>query len=162
MCRSTKTVAEVNQQEESELFLGEVHIDHLKADNNQWKVDIMVNDQLVNFKIDSGADVSVLPAHTYEKLENTKLQPTNKVLMGPCNYKLNCMGKFKAKLTVNNLSVENDVYVVKDLERPLLSRFDSQNLNLINKIETINKFESNSEDYRGKITAKITGIFYHT
>ena len=56
------------------------------------------------------------------------------------------MGKFKAKLTVNNLSVENDVYVVKDLERPLLSRFDSQNLNLINKIETINKTESKNED----------------
>ena len=125
MCRSTKKVAEVNQQEESELFLGEVHIDHLKSGNNQWKVDIMVNDQLVNFKIDSGADVSVLPVHTYEKLENTKLQPTNKVLLGPCNCKLNCMGKFKAKLTVNNLSVENDVYVIKDLERPLLSRLDS-------------------------------------
>ena len=159
MCRSTKKVAEVNQQEESELFLGEVHIDHLKSGNNQWKVDIMVNDQLVNFKIDSGADVSALPVHTYEKLENTKLQPTNKVLLGPCNYKLNCMGKFKAKLTVNNLSVENDVYVVKDLERPLLSRFDSQNLNLINKIETINKFESKNEDYQGKITAKYPKLF---
>ena len=159
VCRSTKKVAEVNQQEESELFLGEVHIDHLKSGNNQWKVDIMVNDQLVNFKIDSGADVSVLPVHTYEKLENTKLQPTNKVLLGPCNYKLNCMGKFKAKLTVNNLSVENDVYVVKDLERPLLSRLDSQNLNLINKIETINKFESKSEDYKGKITAKYPKLF---
>ena len=159
MCRSTKKVAEVNQKEESELFLGEVHIDHLKSGNNQWKVDIMVNDQLVNFKIDSGANVSVLPVHTYEKLENTKLQPTSKVLLGPCNYKLNCMGKFKAKLTVNNLSVENDVYVVKDLERPLLSRLDSQNLNLINKIETINKFESKSEDYKGKITAKYPKLF---
>ena len=159
VCRSTKKVAEVNQQEESELFLGKVHIDHLKSGNNQWKVDIMVNDQLVNFKIDSGADVSVLPMHTYEKLENTKLQPTNKVLLGPCNYKLNCMGKFKAKLTVNNLSVENDVYVVKDLERQLLSRLDSQNLNLINKIETINKFESKSEDYKGKITAKYPKLF---
>ena len=159
MCRSTKKVAEVNQQEESELFLGEVHIDHLKSGNNQWKADIMVNDQLVNFKIDSGADVSVLPVHTYEKLENTKLQPTSKVLLGPCNYKLNCMGKFKAKLTVNNLSVENDVYVVKDLERPLLSRLESQNLNLINKIETINKFESKSEDYKGKITAKYPKLF---
>ena len=67
MWRSTKKVAEVNQEEESELFLGEVHIDHLKAGNNQWKVDIMVNDELLNFKIDSDADVSVLPVHTYEK-----------------------------------------------------------------------------------------------
>ena len=98
---------------------------------------------------------------THEKLENTKLQSTNKLLLGPCNYKLNCIGNFNAKLTVNNLSVENDVYVVKDLERPLplLSRFDSQNLNLINKIQTMNKFESKSEDYKGKIAAKYPKLF---
>ena len=41
----------------------------------------------------------------------------------------------------------------------MLSRFDSQNLNLINKIETINKFESNSEDYEGKIAAKYPKLF---
>lgn len=118
-----------------------------------------MNDKLVNFKIDSGADVSVLPVHTYEKLENTKLQPTNKVLLGPCNYKLTSMGKFKANLTANNLSVENDVYVVKDLERPFISRFDIQSLNLINKIETINKSQSSHEDYKTQIREKYPKLF---
>ena len=49
----------------------EGHIDHLKAANNQRKVDIMVKDQMANAKIDSGANVSVLPVHTWEKLEIT-------------------------------------------------------------------------------------------
>ena len=159
VCRSTKKVAEVKQHEVSELFLGEVYIDHLKVGNSQWKVDILVNDKLVNFKIDSGADVSVLPVHIYEKLENINLKPTDKLLLGPCNYKLNCLGKFKAKLTANNLSVENDVYVVKDLERPLLSRYDSQSLNLINKVETVNKVESNQGDYKAQIIEEYPKLF---
>ena len=143
----------MNQQEERELSLGEVHIDHLKAGNNQRNVATMVNDQLVHLRIYSGQDILVLPVHTYEKLEKTKPQPTNKVLFEPCNYTLNCLGKFKAKLTVNNLPVENYACVLKDMERPLLSKFDSQNLNLINKIESTN------EDYKEKITAKYPRLF---
>ena len=57
------------------------------------------------------------------------------------------------------MSVENDVYVVKDLERPLLSRYDSQSLNLINKVETVNKVESNQGDYKAQIIEKYPKLF---
>ena len=73
------------------------------------------------------------------------------------------MGKFNAKFTVNSFSVENDVYIVTDLDRPLLSRFDSQNLNLINKIETTSKIESKIEGYKEeRIRKNCRGRFYHT
>ena len=43
-------------------FLEKNHIDKLDSVNQSpWKADIQVNDQVVNFKLDSGADVSVLP-----------------------------------------------------------------------------------------------------
>ena len=41
----------------------------------------------------------------------------------------------------------------------MLSRCDSQTLNLINKIETINKTESKNEDYKEQITAKYPKLF---
>ena len=66
-----------------------------------------------------------------------KLEPTKKVLLGPCNYKLNCIGKFQAKLTANQKCIDNEVYVIKGLERPLLSRYTSKSLNLINKVHSI-------------------------
>ena len=69
------------------------------------------------------------------------------------------MGKFNAKFTVNSFSVENDVYIATDLDRPLLSRFDSQNLNLINKIETTSKIESKIEGYKEESTAKCQKLF---
>ena len=110
---------------------------------------IGINDNVVQFKIDSGADVSVLPYDPYNKLKEQtelELEPTNKVLLGPCNYKLNCIGKFKDKLSANLKSVDNEVFVVKGLQTPLLSRQASQSLNLINKSHAINK-----KDYRTDI-----------
>ena len=77
--------------------------------------------------------MSVLPYDMYNKLKEQtelELEPTNKVLLRACNYRLNRIGKFKAKLSTNHKSVENEVFVVKGLQRPLLSRQVSQSLNL--------------------------------
>ena len=43
------------------------------------------------FKLDSGADVYLLPFSMFEKLaesEYLKLEPTNKILLGPCKEKI--------------------------------------------------------------------------
>ena len=54
-----------------ELFLDEV-IDAVEANQlNLWKADIAINDKIIKFKTDSGADVSVLPYHVYNKLKKT-------------------------------------------------------------------------------------------
>ena len=85
----------------------------------------------------------------YNKLKEQtelELELTNKVLLGPCNYKLNCIGKFKAKLSTNHKSVDNEVFV--------LSRQVSQSLNLINKIDAINK-----KDYRTDIVEQYPKLF---
>ena len=79
----TKTVSEIqSNQDVKEFFSGEIHIDQLdSANQSPWKADIQVNDQVVNFKLDSGADVSVLPASVYDSLKpSVKVEPTDKVL----------------------------------------------------------------------------------
>ena len=101
-------MAEIQRiEDDKEFFFGEIHIDKFESDAPRpWKAGIEVNGQVVNFKLDSGADVSVLPERVYQVL-HVNLEPTNKVLLGPCNYKLNCIGKFKAKLAVNQKSIDN-------------------------------------------------------
>ena len=118
-----------------------------------WKADIEINGQVITFKLDSGADVSVFSARVYQTLD-VRLEPTNKVLLGSCNYKLNCLGKFKAKLAVNQKCIDNEVYVVKGLERPLLSRQASQSLNLINKIDALS-----CQEYKSKIINQYPDVF---
>ena len=74
--------------------------------------------------------------------------------MGPRNYKLNCIGKFHAKLTANQKCINNEVYVVKGLERPLLSRYAGQSLKFINKVDAIN-----SEEYKDNIVNQNPDFF---
>ena len=51
---------------DSEVFLGEVSANEHKP----WKADIIVNQDCVTFKLDSGADVTVLPPSAYYKSMN--------------------------------------------------------------------------------------------
>lgn len=52
VCKAAKSVHEINEEDES-LFLGSI-----EADNDPWMADIDINNKSVQFKIDTGADVS--------------------------------------------------------------------------------------------------------
>lgn len=92
--------------DEENFFLGEV-VDLQEVQRNQtkspWMTSVFVDDKQVDLKIDSGADVTVMPYNTLLSLDlQTKLEPTNKVLMGPSNYKLDCKGKVTVTLSHNS------------------------------------------------------------
>ena len=64
----------------------------------------------------------VIPIELYEKLCNQtgELQQSNKVLMGLCRQQIDCVCKIRAALQSNKHTFNEDVYVVKNLEQPLL------------------------------------------
>ena len=117
--------------------------------NSPWTATLLVNEKPVTFKLDSGADVTVVPYDSLLKLDGqTKLQPTctDKVLLGPCKYKLNCKGKFTATLTNKSKSMKERIYVAEDLTQPLLGRAAAESLNLINRIH-----ELTSDEYKANV-----------
>ena len=71
-----------------------------------WQAEVCLNQNKLKFKLDSGADVSVIPLSLYERLllkkQSLKLEPTNETLLGPCNYKIKYSGKF-----IGNLSTDS-------------------------------------------------------
>ena len=93
---------EVAEEEES-FFLGEiVNLSEVQSNptKSPWMATVLVDKNPVDFRLDSGADVTVVPYNTFLNLDlQTQLQPTDKVLLGPCNYKMNCKGKFTVTLT---------------------------------------------------------------
>ena len=83
----------------------------------------LVNEKPLPFKLDSGADATVVPYDDLLKLDGqTKLQPTDKNLLGTSKYKLNGEGKSTASLTNKSKSMKEHIYVVQDLTEPLLGR----------------------------------------
>ena len=75
----------------------------------------------MDFKLDTGADVTVIPPSLYQSLKPTPLlSKTTKLLTGPCKQKLNCLGTFTAELQVQDNVTTEQVYVIPDLKRELL------------------------------------------
>ena len=144
-----------------DIFLGEVCIDtvHSSIHDMPWQAEVCLNRNKLKFKLDSGADVSVIPHSLFEKLaekEILKLEPTNKVLLGPCNYKIKCSGKFTGELSVNNETLNEEIYVVKGLQTPLLGRVASSKLKLIQKVDHINEF---GEDFTKRVLKCYPSLF---
>ena len=156
-CRSqayqycSKKINEISRQEidessseEDAYFMGEIiNLDAVGHPSNKpWTADIEINTTAFSFKIDSGADVTVMPLTVYQQNKiNPPLKSTTKILMGPCHYKMDCIGTFTAELRHADRTTTEEVFVIKRLERSLLGRQAAQRLNLINRVDTLNSTE---------------------
>ncbi|XP_071101769.1 uncharacterized protein [Haliotis cracherodii] len=122
-------------------FLGSISADSESSDPSRpWLVNLEVNSLLVrDFKIDTGADVTVIPYDLYVSKPFTKLQQSGKRLYGPANSSLYVVGKFRAKLKTvyGDVVTEQDIYVARGLTRSLLGRPAIQALNLVSRIDSV-------------------------
>ena len=100
----------------------DLHEVQSNSTKTSWTATVLVNDKKVDFKIDSVADVTVVPYGALNLHLQTELEPTDKVLMGPCNYKLNSKGKVVVNLAYNSNIVKETILAVESLARPLLGR----------------------------------------
>ena len=142
---------------EGEFFLSQLtEVDMVEGNSKEsWKAEVKLNEHAVKFKVDTGADVTVLPPNIYHSLvPKPSLSKSNKALMGPCNHKLCCLGNFTAKLCVDGNVVRELIYVVKYLERPLLGRDAAEKLKLVNRVDTVS-----SDDSKTKIASKHPQLF---
>ncbi|CAL9695394.1 unnamed protein product [Knipowitschia caucasica] len=144
VCRS-RVVNEViapNQERTSNAtyFLG--GITDVEDSTKAWTVKLPIQGTQITFKIDSGADTSVIPDETFEKLAyKPKLRrPANK-LESPGG-KLNCVGYFIATTMRKEKRFRFKVNVIKGSQSShLLSRNVAVAMGLIKRIEEIKASE---------------------
>jgi transposase InsO family protein len=145
VCKSTKTAHLVEQEElpdGEEFFLGAIS----DGSTQSWTKAICVDDSEIVFKVDTGADVSVLPYSVYRKsLSDKPIFPVNSKLRGPCGNNLEVLGAIKCKLSYNGTQITTELYVVK-ASTALLSREDSVRLKIVQLIGSV---ESYSELFKG-------------
>ena len=104
MCLSGKVNAVVD--DDTDYFLGTLscgEIDSLHVD--PWKTNISINGNTIVFKLDTGADVSVVPHFILPKL-NATVSGTERTLTGPDGSKLNVSGSISATLKANHLETK--------------------------------------------------------
>ena len=95
-------------------------IDKVTGCSKPWITDILLNDELFPFKVDTGADVMVIPEKSYSETRDGPLSVPDKTLSGPTQCSLKVQGQFLATLQRGNKMTKQNVYVVQELNRALL------------------------------------------
>ena len=115
-------------------FLGSVGRDD-DVDNGPWKIPLTVNNVDIHFKIDTGADVSVIPLDLYKKMQpRPKLSKMRGKLDSPGGEVAHA-GQFVAKTQYKNKDQFFRVVVIKGDHCSLLSREASLKLGLVKRID---------------------------
>ena len=82
-----------------------------------------LNGRSMVFKLDTGADVTVISSADLREFRNTiELQPPDRQLCGPSSVVLPVAGCFSGTLQYKDRITEETSYVVKQLQTPLLGR----------------------------------------
>ena len=106
-------------------FVGAVNASKDLSDK-PWEVKLRISRRIVPFKLDSGADVTIMTEKSYRQLRNPpKLSPTDVCLVS-VGSRLKCSGKFVAKTMCKGTLYKLDIYVVQNAKSNLLSRRASQ------------------------------------
>ena len=154
VCRSTKSVNLVTT-EQDEVFIAAVNgqVPTVDAGDNPWMVTVSVNGSPVDFKIDTGADVSVISDTTYKGLtRKASLRPPRKSLTGPSCQPLEVCGQFTGTLQHGDCTACEEIFVVKSLQMSLLGRPAIESLGLVSRVHTV-------EDLKLRYTSKYPDLF---
>ena len=124
-------VSEVEESaiEVGHLFLGHVNLGGVEevassSTKNDWQVHMKTTGGSVLFKVDTGADVTVIGQQHLPKfkISQTDIRKTRKSLRGPANQPLHCLGYIKTHLSWGTKTTSQIVYVCKNMTTCLLGK----------------------------------------
>ena len=136
VCRTKQLKAvDAEDVEEETYFLGTVQSPSSQA----WVTDINIGQTKVRFKIDTGADVTVMPAKVYKTLKRQPALTPSKVILQGAGGRIDCLGTFKQSVTLHGKNVDLEIYVAAGQTDCLLSREASVRFGLVQKIGGIER-----------------------
>ena len=108
------------------------------SDNEEpWSVTLRLNGRSTFFCIDAGAEVTVISKKIYTKIGSPELKTLDKALKGPGGDQLVCKGRFVGYLRKGDLTIREEIYVIKDLHKSLLGRPAIRGLNLLKRVNSV-------------------------
>jgi len=111
-----------------------------KITSKPWQVNIKLNNLNIVWKLDSGADVSVIGDNTYHKIRpKPELIQDQQQLTGARGMHLTTLGKFQINRQYRGVKSQADVYVIPGQQEALLGRPEIDNLSLISWIQETSK-----------------------
>ena len=91
----------------------------------------------IKFKLDTGADVTVISAALSSSVVESNPQPAKKTLLGPDQHVLPVTGQFIANLKSGSNTCNQTVYIVPELHMPLFGRPAIEALHLVKRVGSV-------------------------
>lgn len=111
-----------------------------------WFQKANVEDEEIEFKLDTGAEVNIISYNIFKKLDKQfKIRKINAKLKAFGGGKVSPIGVVSLNIEVNNCSILQDFVIVDVITQPLLGLDSCINLGLIHRVDLIKKF-INKED----------------
>ena len=126
--------------------------------NSAFSTKLPLNNTLVQFKIDTGADVSIIPDTLYSVREHGPLQKSDKVLTHAGGTQLECTGRFTGKINYNGKAADQEIYVVRGAERALLGKPAIKAFDLVHVVHALNADASTPQHRHPKLFAGLGKI----
>ena len=133
VCRQRVNVDSVQKAET--YFLGTVNSNNIQP----WNANIKIGHQQFKFKIDTGADVSVMTYSSYSKLEpRPKLLHTNAILRSAGGI-MKCYGYFTTEVVAREQKYRLQIFVFDSNADNLLGRAAACEMGFVARIDEVNK-----------------------
>ena len=134
LCR-TKSVAEVHGPEPPDDF---AYLNTIGSGQSaMWTVTVSVNGQPTQFKVDTGAEVTVISSAASAQLGITDPQPARKQLRGPDGTPLRTAGQATVKLAHQGQECRHTLFILPSLEHNLLGLPAIRDLQIIQKVDSL-------------------------
>ena len=134
----------VEDEQLEELFIGQVQ----KDDHGQeWKASLQVNNNMVEFKLDTGAQANVIPSDVFNSLKGTpQLKTTKAKLTGFSGSVIPVLGVARMICKYKDKQIDSDFFDVEaEGQPPLLGLRACQELSLIKFVRTVDTADVNTE-----------------
>ena len=134
MYKTIPNVSELNTEctstsdESDDFFL--LTVDNMPSKSSDaWTVDLTVNDIPIQFKIDTGADMTAIPPKEFSKLKG--------ITHDSAKHPLKINGQFTGKLSYKQFIIHHEIFVVDRLQQPLMGHPAIEALNLLSRINIV-------------------------
>ena len=120
-------------------FLGAMYseIAGVKSEGTSWTVTLDLNNRSVEFKVDTGTDVTVVSDTIYCQEQDGLLRSSEHQLTGAGQEPVQVQAQFDGCLMWKGLESQQQVFVVKRLCQPLLGRPAIEALGIISLVQPV-------------------------
>ena len=102
-----------------------------------WHINMDICGRSISFKLDSGADITVMPEHTYKTLHHPPPLRRVRIKLGTLGGEIIAKGQFIARAVANDRTFNFRDIVVSGKRDNLLSRAASTTMGLIGRLDSV-------------------------